>query len=830
LITLALLGVAFKYAWTQPYDGLEWSQITYQVEKVDGPAAEAGLHVGDAILQLDGAPIKEVHPLYGNKKAGERVLFTVLREGKPQQLELTLEQPSPGILALRMQPIIVALGFWLFSTILLVLKPASGEVRLFFFFSQLGVMVLTAGEVSTFLVDWASRLFNLSLCLLSPLTIHLHLAFPEIKTFPRKRFLLGLLYGLGLALFLPFILLGPRLTASPWHPLLYSLARLYFALSILVAVVSLVHTYITTPSERRRIRLVVFGTALAFAPLVLFSLLPELLLAPAIFPYEISFPFLILIPLSYAYAISRYKLVQMDLVLNRSVVYFAIGLIWAGLYLTSVMALDVLLPSVMIGRPLLGALITLIMAAFFAPLKERIQALVDRAFYGGWYDYRRVINGVSRGLSQALDATQLVEFLVNGVSATLQLRGAALFLAESDDSVTLRGSVGFKEEITSAQVRGDGPLARFLRSNAEPIETSRLRQVLEDDLSNSRPGSHARQLGGPSAALRTGVGAAPADFSDRLLEDDLSGEERALLAGDEVRLWLPLVSKEELQGVLLLGARPADEPFDAEDHRILGTLAQQAALAAENVRLVEELRHRLAESEEAHQRLLCGREEERKRLARELHDRVVQDLIRLSHQLGTCQGLSKSSPLDERLEATRGEMLRLLDELRRICNDLRPPTLDIFGLDAAIRSHVDAFSTQWSGTIDLDLAKDDKDLPEEAAISLFRACQEALANVARHAEATRVQIRLSLSSDGVELSVRDDGRGFVVPSRLGLFAKENRLGLLGMKEQIELVEGELQVISQPGEGTEIKAQVPLNHVREKSADSSYFSSSVGAAA
>jgi signal transduction histidine kinase len=770
LITLALLGVAFNYAWTRPYDGLECSRITYQVEKVDGPAAEAGLHIGDVILELDDAPIEEVHSFYEKKRAGDRVLFTVLREGKPHQLELTLERPSPRIQALRLQPIIVALGFWLFSTALLVLKPASGEVRLFFLFSQLGVMVLAAGEVSTFFVDWASRLFNFSFCLLSPLTIHLHLVFPKFKAFPRRRLILGLLYGLGLALSLPFIVLGPRFATSPWYPLLYSLARLYFALSILVAVVSLVHTYITTPSERRRIRLVVFGTVFAFAPLVLFSLLPELLLAPAIFPYESSFPFLILIPLSYAYAISRYKLVQMDLVLNRSVVYFAIGLIWAGLYLTSVTALDDLLPSAMIGRPLLGALITLIMAAFFAPLKERIQGLVDRAFYGGWYDYRRVINGASRGLSQALNATQLVEVLVNEVNATMQLKGVALFLAESDGSLTLRGSVGFKEEITSAQVRGDGPLARFLRSNAEPIETSQLRQTLEDDL---------------------------------------SVEERALLAGNEVRLWLPLVSKEELHGVLLLGARLADEVFDAEDHRILGTLAQQAALAAENVRLVEELRRRLAETEEAHQRLLRGREEERKRLAREVHDRAIQDLIRLSHQLGTCQGLLKGSPLSGQLEGTRGEMLRLLDELRRICTHLRPPTLDIFGLDAAIRSHVDAFSTQWTGAIDLDLARDGKDLPEEAAISLFRLCQEALANVARHAEATRVQIRLSLSPDEVELSIQDDGQGFVVPSRLGLLAKEGHFGLLGMKEQTELVGGRLQVISQPGEGTEVKAQVPL---------------------
>lgn len=380
------------------------------------------------------------------------------------------------------------------------------------------------------------------------------------------------------------------------------------------------------------------------------------------------------------------------------------------------------------------------------------------------------------GLSQALDVTQLVEVLVKGVNATMQLRGAALLLAESDSTLTLRGSVGFKGEITSAQVRGDGPLARFLRSNVEPVETSRLR---------------------------------------RALEDDLSAGEQALLAGDEVRLWLPLVSKEELQGVLLLGAKLTDEPFDAKDRQILGTLAQQAALAAENVRLVEELRRRLTESEEAHQRLLRGREEERKHLAREVHDRVVQDLIRLCHQVGTCRGLSESSPLNERLEATKGEMLRLLDELRRICNDLRPPTLDIFGLDSAIRSHVGALSTQWTGTVDLDLAQDDKELPEEVAISLFRVCQEALANAARHAEATRIQIRLSLALDEVELSIQDDGRGFVVPSHLMRFAKDGRFGLLGMKEQVELVGGRLQVISQRGEGTEIKARVPLNHVREQ---------------
>jgi len=365
----------------------------------------------------------------------------------------------------------------------------------------------------------------------------------------------------------------------PWHSLLYSLARLYFALSILVAVASLAHTYITTPLERRRIRLVALGTAFAFSPLIFLSTLPEVLTDSPFIPYELSFPFL-LIPLSYAHAISRYKLVQMDLILNRGVVYFAIGIIWAGFYLASVMALDYLLPSAMIGRPLLGALITLVMAAFFAPLKERIQALVDRAFYGGWYDYRRVINGASRSLSQVLDISQLVELLVNQLSTTMRLKGVALLMPNADGILTVRGSKGFPPEITGAEVEGDRALARALQKMAGPAETPQLRRVL------------------------TGI--------------ELSDGERTLLGCDEVQLWLPLVFKGNLRGLILIGAKSTEEPFDAEDRSILGTLAQQAGLAAENVRLVEELRRKLdeitavkTELEEAHHRLAIGRRRER---------------------------------------------------------------------------------------------------------------------------------------------------------------------------------------------------------------------------
>lgn len=135
------------------------------------------------------------------------------------------------------------------------------------------------------------------------------------------------------------------------------------------------------------------------------------------------------------------------------------------------------------------------------------------------------------------------------------------------------------------------------------------------------------------------------------------------------------------------------------------------------------------------------------------------------------------------------------------------PTLDIFGLASAIRSHTEGARPSFA--VDLDLMEDRKQLPEEVAINLFRVYQEALANVEKHAGANRVEVRFTLSPSEVVLSVRDDGCGFVVPRRLGEFARDGRFGLLGMQERMRMIGGRLRVISQPGQGTEISVRVPL---------------------
>ena len=170
LASLALMAVAVIFIWKPPHDGLNWSPATYEVTDVDqaGPAAEAGFQAGDVIVELDGVPIEEVYPLYEGKRAGDSATFSVLRDGRPLKIEITLERPSARAIASRLEPLLIALCFWLLSTALLALKPTSGEMRLFFLFSQPGVLVLSAGQLPTLSVDLASRLFHLLFLLPSP--------------------------------------------------------------------------------------------------------------------------------------------------------------------------------------------------------------------------------------------------------------------------------------------------------------------------------------------------------------------------------------------------------------------------------------------------------------------------------------------------------------------------------------------------------------------------------------------------------------------------------------------------------------------------------------
>lgn len=258
--------------------------------------------------------------------------------------------------------------------------------------------------------------------------------------------------------------------------------------------------------------------------------------------------------------------------------------------------------------------------------------------------------------------------------------------------------------------------------------------------------------------------------------------------------------------------------LSGNDHRILNTLARQAEIAINNVILIETLRTQLDEIQasraalsQAQHQLLRSREDERARLARDLHDSPIQTLVGLNIQLGLLLTADSPLPMGERagvrvraaLSEIRAEVRGLLDELRQVCADLRPPMLDALGLGAALRAHAEEWGQQNGVTMQFDAPEDLtlSKLPDEVAVNFFRVAQETLGNIGKHASASRVEIQLLGNEDQLELTIHDNGCGFKKPATLNDLPAQNHFGLVGMRERIELIGGDWSLESTPGEGT-----------------------------
>ena len=263
-----------------------------------------------------------------------------------------------------------------------------------------------------------------------------------------------------------------------------------------------------------------------------------------------------------------------------------------------------------------------------------------------------------------------------------------------------------------------------------------------------------------------------------------------------------------------VGLHQDGDDLSDTDHRILCTLAEQAEIALNNAFLIEALRGQLEEirasrealSQTQHQ-LLRSREEERARLARDLHDSPIQSLVGLNIQLGLLLN-SKDLNLStgESLKEMRSEVRRLSSELRQVCAELRPPMLDTLGLGAALRTLVTEWSDQNAVETQLNISPDTalRSLPGEVAVNFYRVAQEALSNISKHAQARHVDISLLCEEDQLMMTIQDDGLGFRAPVTLHDLTAQSHFGLAGMRERIGLIGGEWSLKSTPGHGTIVR--------------------------
>jgi two-component system, NarL family, sensor histidine kinase UhpB len=204
-------------------------------------------------------------------------------------------------------------------------------------------------------------------------------------------------------------------------------------------------------------------------------------------------------------------------------------------------------------------------------------------------------------------------------------------------------------------------------------------------------------------------------------------------------------------------------------------------------------------------RALNATEEERKRIARELHDGTAQTLAALRVRLRVARATEDAEVRSQLLERIGSELGEATEEIRRIAQGLRPPALDMLGLAPAIESFARGIGDTTGLEVVTEITPVEDLLPPEAELALYRIVQEALSNVSRHSSAGRVMIRLERQGRSVAASIEDDGRGFAVLDEMA-----NRgLGLFGMQERAAYVGGTVEIDSEPGRGTRIRATIPM---------------------
>jgi PAS domain S-box-containing protein len=287
---------------------------------------------------------------------------------------------------------------------------------------------------------------------------------------------------------------------------------------------------------------------------------------------------------------------------------------------------------------------------------------------------------------------------------------------------------------------------------------------------------------------------------------DLEGER---LAG----ISLPLRVRDRVTGVLeVYGPEHLAESGATET---FASLATQAASALENARLYEELVERERQLQDLVGRLLTTQEEERRRIAYDVHDGLAQTAAAAYQHL---QIFARGYPPDsasarEQLEEALELVRRTVGEARQVISDLRPTVLDDFGLAASVRLQVEKLRAEgWE--VDYEEALGDERLPIEVETTLFRVAQEALTNVHKHARATRAHVTLQRLGRTIRLLIRDEGSGFRPVEVMNGGGPGERVGLSGMRERISLLGGRFEIHSEPGTGTSVLAEVQLPATEE----------------
>jgi two-component system, NtrC family, sensor kinase len=623
LIALGVANIAMRARWHEVEDGVLWGArpegVTALEVSTGSVAALAGVARGDILLAVNGAPVHtpaEVIEHQHQKPEGTRLAYTLLRLGEQRALEVSLASVSP-----RGSMYFVLAGVGLFTLLVgasVRLRRPRDQATLHFFWLCVAFFgAFTFSFNGPFdRLDWTFYWGDaVAMALLPPLLLHFTLVFPERPPWrarPRIDFVLPLVYASALALSAGRIIAvargsadGPALSRA--LDLLDRAEPLFLFLCSLGAVAVLTRAFreITSLTAQRQLRWLAWGTVLGVGPFALGYALPWALGADPPFALQLTAVPLGLVPLTFASAIVRYRLRDVEVIIKRGLAYTAFLAASGALYFAIRRFTGFMFPNDADPRNWIMALLaTVIIVLLAQPVKEAVQNALDRVFYRDRYDYRRALVGFARDLNSDLDVMRLSQRLVTRIVETLLVDRMVLMLADErpGDFRTI-GDFGFTD-----------PVPRLPRSSSFVARLDAGHTVALDD---------------PIAAAR------------------FLAEEVECWRDQGIYYFVPCIFEGSAIAVLALGRKDSDEAFNSEDLALLTAVAGQVATAIENGRLYRQL-HLKAEE--------LGRMREfNENILESLDDGLVvfdvdERIVRWNHALESFYGVRRADAIDRPME------------------------------------------------------------------------------------------------------------------------------------------------------------------------------------
>lgn len=341
-------------------------------------------------------------------------------------------------------------------------------------------------------------------------------------------------------------------------------------------------------------------------------------------------------------------------------------------------------------------------------------------------------------------------------------------------------------------------------------------------------GVSARFVSEMRLAKGEGISGKVAQTGEPILVEDISLDpgtaRRDLVSTEGLKgfISVPLKAKEKVVGVMDIASIMPGK-FNKENMYLLNSIGCQVGTAIEQAKLYQVLSDGRKRYQTLLRQALTIQEEERKRIARELHDETAQELTALALNLQAISEMLEMIGFDNddikaMLKKTHAIAVRGGTELTKLIRELRPTLLDTLGLPAAIRRFAESNLTPRGIAISSQFKGLEQRLPPEMELALFRIVQEAISNIARHSEAKNATIVLEYNANKCTLQVEDDGRGFDINQITSIDSTGRGAGLFGMRERLLLLGGKGTIDSQPGKGTRVKLMIPVTRSKANAED------------